>query len=466
MAYGSRIGDMPSYSTVYNALKGLAVHEATVTAAHANDPTKLGFLQFDNVQNYSRQRDHRIGRANKMNTGIAATYCELEDVDITAADLDEKRRLVSENRRAKVTIEELLGMIDHRHLDTVLSLHWLRILVNSIPELSKWQEHVSMLFREKAGRLKLPVKPTKVHPLASSGKNETITTELKDALFDFFAQMGQKDGEYLRRKIMAGGDGLTFQKMLEIQRYLQFHSDPFQSLELLEPILSTWHTEWTDISRIFETHWDALLSPDPSSLGHSAAQINRSEPTSLKKVDYYPAVELMYLVVEVRILDCWRYVTYTISWPQKSNTLHCRNHFKCDDIFEYFTKQSDLGSLPEIEDLIDAAQKLHRAFSSTRGLYHALGDTTAETEWAKTVPLGTTWSPPPDIQTSQRQCSTKGPTKSSKTKTKPASRNPCGDRVLANSINFMRDALVSREMSYAIAEGDVGRVYEVMKVGG
>lgn len=28
----------------------------------------------------------------------------------------------------------------------------------------------------------------------------------------------------------------------------------------------------------------------------------------------------------------------------------------------------------------------------------------------------------------------------------------------------MRDALMSREMSYAIAEGDVGRVYEIMKV--
>ena len=39
-----------------------------------------------------------------------------------------------------------------------------------------------------------------------------------------------------------------------------------------------------------------------------------------------------------------------------------------------------------------------------------------------------------------------------------------GDRVLANSIALIRDAMISREMSYAIAEGDVGRVYEVMKV--
>ena len=39
-----------------------------------------------------------------------------------------------------------------------------------------------------------------------------------------------------------------------------------------------------------------------------------------------------------------------------------------------------------------------------------------------------------------------------------------GDRVLANSICFMRDTLISHEMSQAIAEGDVGHVWEVMKV--
>jgi len=199
-------------------------------------------------------------------------------------------------------------MIDQQHLDTVFELHWLRVLTSSIPELAKWEDHISMLFREKAAKLQLPLKPTKVHPLATSGKNETITTELKDGLFDFLAQMGQHDGQHNRRLTIAGGDGLTFQKMLELQRYLQFHTDDFQSLKILEPALSQWHTEWTDLSRVYETHWGSLLSPDPSTLGHSAAKINRPAPSSLKKVDYYPAADLMYLVLEVRILDCWRLV--------------------------------------------------------------------------------------------------------------------------------------------------------------
>lgn len=107
---------MPAYSTIYNALKGLSLHEADVTLAHATDLTKLGFLQFDNVQNYSRKRDQRIGYSNKMNVGTAGTYCELEGVDITSADLDDKQRRVLENQRAHVTVEKLLSMIDTQHM--------------------------------------------------------------------------------------------------------------------------------------------------------------------------------------------------------------------------------------------------------------------------------------------------------------------------------------------------------------
>ena len=69
-------------------------------------------------------------------------------------------------------------MIDQQHLDTVFKLHWLRMLLvtSSIPELLKWQGHISTLFREKATKLQPPAKTTKIHPLASSGKDEAVTT--------------------------------------------------------------------------------------------------------------------------------------------------------------------------------------------------------------------------------------------------------------------------------------------------
>jgi hypothetical protein len=307
-AYSSRIGEMPAYSTISRALSGLSSHEAKVTLTQAQDPTSVPALQIDNVQNYLGQRDLRIGRENKMNVGIAGIYIEVEDADPAACNLEEKRKLLAENKRALLTVEQLIDMLRQDHLETVFVLQWLRVLTHFIPELAKWKEHVSLLFRTRAARLCLPIRPTKVHPLASSGKNEMVTTELKDAMIDFFAQLGNKPDSYARRLVLVGGDGLTYEKLVQLKRYMQFHEDPFESFEVLEPTLAAWHTEWTDLSRIYETHWDSITSSDPSTLGHSAAVIGQPSPPNLKKVDYYPLAEFLFLVLDVRMLDCWRYI--------------------------------------------------------------------------------------------------------------------------------------------------------------
>ena len=130
--------------------------------------------------------------------------------------------------------------------------------------------------------------------------------ELKDGLLDFACQTGQTHQNYLPQLWVVGGDGLTYQKMLELKRYLQFHRDLFQSFTLLQPLLLWWHLLWTFLCLIFETHWGNDLTKDPSSLGHSAKKIGRAKPLNLKKVDYYPSMQLSYLVLDIRMLDCWR----------------------------------------------------------------------------------------------------------------------------------------------------------------
>ncbi|KAJ3550128.1 hypothetical protein NMY22_g624 [Coprinellus aureogranulatus] len=418
VAYGSRTGDMPAYNTLYKSAKQLALYEAGVIESIGRDTTIVGFIQTDNVQNYLRQRDPRIGRVNQLNIGLAATFCELGGVDPCALDLDDKMARIRENKRAKLTIRNLLSYIDQPHLDTVCSLHWMYMLVDSIPELSHMKTHVSMLFNTRAAKIKLKAERTKVHPLRSNAKNEAVTTELKEGIADFLEQLGQRENDYRRRILLVGGDGLTYQKLLELQRHLQLHDDDLQSMAVLQPVLSLWHLEWTDVCRIFELFWGKHLDPDPSTLGHSAAQIGRATPPNLKKVDYYVAVELMNLILRVRILDCWR------------------NHFGCGDIFEHFKKQKIEGKLPEVEDIEAAARKLHRAFSSTKAIYEALDDVTVQSEWSSVVPEGSAWTAPRSNAKSDEHIDTVMDAK--------------GDRVLSNSIAFMRDALLSRELSYAI----------------
>lgn len=95
--------------------------------------------------------------------------------------------------------------------------------------------------------------------------------------------------------------------MLLLKKYLQNHVEsPFQSFELMQPILQIWHTSWTDLSAVFETHWGDNLNDDPGTLGNSAKKIGRSPPSNLKKVDYYPSAQLLNLVHDTRMLDCWR----------------------------------------------------------------------------------------------------------------------------------------------------------------
>ena len=74
------------------------------------------------------------------------------------------------------------------------------------------------------------------------GGKTRLTTELKDATADFFAQTGQQEDDYLPRLILAGGDGLTYEKLLQTKRYLQLHMVRFQSFQLMESVLELWHT--------------------------------------------------------------------------------------------------------------------------------------------------------------------------------------------------------------------------------
>ena len=71
-------------------MRCLADLETAAAQAHGRDPTKWGIIRLDNVQQYIRQRDLRIGHENKMQIGIAATYFETEGFVPGAADLDDK----------------------------------------------------------------------------------------------------------------------------------------------------------------------------------------------------------------------------------------------------------------------------------------------------------------------------------------------------------------------------------------
>ncbi|KAJ3837667.1 hypothetical protein F5878DRAFT_642577, partial [Lentinula raphanica] len=306
-AYESRTGTMPAYSTIYGILRELGNEEGLATRAAGTDPNLWGKIFFDNTQRHLRQRDMRAGRENKMSVGIAATFVEYAEGTFPpdVHDINDKKARIARNERTHIDVNFFMDLINDKHLETVGMIQWLDSLVTQIPELAFLKPHITSLYETKGAIDRLPPRASKIHCLSTVGKNENVTDELYSSILDFFTQIGQTAGSYSSRVWPVGGDGLSYQRLLELQRYMQYEENELLNLGLLEPQLEWWHTMWQDLNRLYETHWGEPLSQDPSTFGHSSRKIGREDPSNLKKIDYYPGIQLAYLVLDTRMLDCW-----------------------------------------------------------------------------------------------------------------------------------------------------------------
>ena len=241
-----------------------------------------------------------------MHIGIATTVAEAFDFIPEAADVDDKLARIAEGRRKDVSVDQLLEMIDFDHLEEATTAQWLNALISFVPALGHYKKDIAHLYQTDAAKMRIPPRRTRIHPLAPLAKNEAVITELRDAVIDILAQMGQTEESYVGRLIALGGDGLTFEKLLKLKTYLQDQETEFQRLDFLVPFLETWHTQWTYLSAIYETHFEGAFTSDPSKLGHSSTKINQKAPANLKKVDYYREAYTAYTILHARQLEIGR----------------------------------------------------------------------------------------------------------------------------------------------------------------
>lgn len=136
-----------------------------------------------------------------------------------------------------------------------------------------------------------------------------------------------------------------------------------------------------------------------------------------------------------------------------SNDLLNRLYFQQENIFSYFELLAKKGQIPEFEDLEGAAKQLYRRYTSLRAQQKAM-----EGMVASSMPAGPNWVQKP------------APTQENIKNTKKKKENQSisepfqGDQVLAKSIAFMRETMHAREMTLATAQGDPGRIWEMIKV--
>jgi hypothetical protein len=116
-----------------------------------------------------------------------------------------------------------------------------------------------------------------------------------------------------------------------------------------------------------------------------------------------------------------------------------------DDIFAHFTSCAINKTLPEFEDLEKLARNLYRTYSTSQALYRALHGLR---ESSPVPPEGSPWKPREQTNTAESNFE----------------ESSSGDVALACSIAFIRDMMILRESQWATSQGDVGRVYETLKV--
>lgn len=164
---------------------------------------------------------------------------------------------------------------------------------------------------------------------------------------------------------------------------------------------------------------------------------------------------------------------------------------ECDgDLLTHFDELAAQDALPALEALLGHARVLRERYA-TQAAYERSLDKSEQDDASATqrFPQGSTWTAPctlevpiiePDVDAEMPGLtdipdtpSAPATAEESSTAHKKPSNGPQlhqepsgfdGDRVLSNSILFIREFGWWVEMNYAIPEGDVGRLLEMMKV--
>jgi hypothetical protein len=156
-------------------------------------------------------------------------------------------------------------------------------------------------------------------------------------------------------------------------------------------------------------------------------------------------------------------------------------------LLEYFEKLSTVDKLPTLDTLLEKATLLTDRYVSQAAPVHSLSAVEAASDdYENKVPNGTPWVGPvrsatspqstdPDfddlpelVDITEPEPPVETPETAKKADDTPKHHEEksgfTGDRVLRNSQLFMMDMGWWIEMAHAVPEGDIGRVWEIMKV--
>ncbi|KAJ7167104.1 hypothetical protein C8R46DRAFT_1163398 [Mycena filopes] len=470
-----RFGYSVSDSTARRALdtvtdSDLARLRADVQAAMAQQEVIVGKVT-DNIQRYDAVYEHGIGRVSELKVGTACTMFYFDDCKPRAFRAADHIERVIRQERQTMTTESVWNSIDWDHMDSVTELHFVRVFVAFIPQLNHFSTQVSTRFRTTLAIRRLHPHKKKLQPVGTNGDRQVENKGYQAGNLDFDQQGGVEPEKSDNLLSWNRGDGAAHATHMRLQKILATTPNIYKSYRNALSTPEIWHTKSTDLNSCAGNHYGPSASPDPSSLSRSSNATNMKRPTDLKKCDFYPTSRAMTLMWEAQVLDCWRLV------------------LECDgDLLEHFDELAASDALPTLEDLLEHATTLRARYASHAAYERSLDKSEHDdTPSSWKTPDGSPWTAPcapetpipdtdvdmpgladiidePEVPHPTAELSKKSAADGEGPKTHTELPGFDGDRVLGNSILFLMEFGWWVEMNYAIPEGDVGRLFEILKI--
>ena len=447
----------------------LALLQASVKAATEQGETEWCVV-LDNVQEYCLVYEGGIACQSILKVGTAAMAICLDDCKPGAFDLQSHLACVAQKKWKTMAVETLRTDIDWTHIHAIQSLHWTCTLVDYIPQLKHMSKEISARFHS------MPIAKhhmcegwkTVVQPLGMNAERETETQGMARAIMDFDEQMGINSKAADQLISWVHGNGASYVTALRLQKYLCSIPDNHKSFQNCISTPEIWHAKAMMVNSIATNHYGPATSQDPSSLSRSSGAAGFKRLTNFNSCDYCPTIRSMTLIWEAQVLDCWRWVASVLTLTKFLTSDICRVFLEVKpDLLSHFADWVEKNELPSLETLVIQADILVKCYTSQDAYEQAVS--LAESKDAPDhmkILFGTPISNTTllDMVTDILQTAPPALPTEDVPKVYQEADKFDGDWVLANSILFLQDFGWWTEISYAVPEGDIGCVFEILKV--
>ncbi|KAG8732564.1 hypothetical protein FRC11_012575 [Ceratobasidium sp. 423] len=496
----NRFGFSTAHSTVHRHLLrlGKSAQEALVDLAEnayltaidpSHSPQRYFLLIYDNINKYRVPRSASVAKQSHLASGTAATAVVMDHIPPGAFNPAPYLENVAWQERQNLHFSQLLSDIQHDHLRRVGIGMILRVLISHTPSLSHLSPGLERMFQTPVpqgyARYRLPVQKSTILNFGTSGINEATTKGNIDVTHDLvITQMKMKPEWFEDMLILVRGDFMTTDRLRKAKRYRVKDVDAYEQCQWIVPVTQLWHMKHAFLKVIFKVHWSDVTLDGLYGLRHGIEALGRKINTS--ECPFYACHDALKVVFDTLILTLFLNRIRDLYGAQLTDTMRTKintNSHMLQELSTYFESGGPLHTA-DLSTLVNIAGYIYDNYLTTNA-YEAATSSPDDIHPSQSrvdnllqmalTQISSTDTHIPEVSVPHLEESSSNSSSSSSDDEIPhrkrsgkhstlLSEVPIGDQALGTTILLLRDSFWYLEFATAVAEGDVGRVMEVIKV--